>query len=146
VVGRSGKDAATTQETAVLSAIAVASAVFFVERQAFEEVTDKRCDLVSRFVQREMLSFQHVDFSFRHVAGIGRRAGDGEGGIVLAPNHQGRRLYRAKPVLPARIGGDVGPVVQKQRGLNIGLARMGEKGVLVGPRIRIVTIGMGAAI
>jgi hypothetical protein len=87
-----------------------------------------------------------VDFSFRHVAGMGRRAGDGEGGIVLAPNHQGRRLYRAKPVLPARIGGDVGPVVQKQRGLNIGLARMGEKGVLVGPRIRIVTIGMGAAI
>jgi hypothetical protein len=87
-----------------------------------------------------------VDFCFRHIASIRRCAGNGEGGIVFPPNHQGRRLYLAKPLLPARIGGDVGPVVQKQRGLNIGLARMGEKGVLVGPRIRIVTIGMGAAI
>ena len=115
-----------------------------VERQPLEEVTNQRCDLVSRFVQCEMSRFQDVDFSLRHIAGISRRAGDGEGGVVFSPNHQGRRLHLAKPLLPARIGGDVGPVIQEQRGLNVGLARTGEKGVLVGPRIRIVTIGMGA--
>jgi hypothetical protein len=49
-------------------------------------------------------------------------------------------LYFAEPLLPARIGGNIGPVIEKQRGLNVGLARAGEKGVLVRPCIRIVTI------
>ena len=86
---------------------------------------------------------QNVDFSLKDIVGISRRAGDGEGQVVFSPNYQGRRLHLAKPVLPARIGGDVGPVIQKQRGLNLGLARTGEKGVFVGPRIRIVAIGIG---
>ena len=111
--------------------------------QPFEEVADKRCDLIGRFVQCEMSRTQNVDFSLKDIVGISRRAGDGEGQVVFSPNYQGRRLHLAKPVLPARIGGDVGPVIQKQRGLNLGLARTGEKGVFVGPRIRIVAIGIG---
>src|SRR3954470_23581824 len=85
-----------------------------------------------------------MDFRLRHIAGISTRASNGEGGIVFPPNYQGRRLHLAKPVLPARIGGDVGPVIQEQRGLNIGLAGTSKKSVLVGPCIRIVTIGIGA--
>jgi hypothetical protein len=112
--------------------------------QALEEITNQGCDLVSRFIQCEMSRFQDMDFGLWHIAGISRRAGDGEGGVVFSPNHQSRRLHRAKPFLPQRVGGNVGPVIQEQRGLNVGLARTGEKGVFVGPRIRIVTIGMGA--
>ena len=108
----------------------------------FEEVANERRDLIGCFVECEMSSFQYVYFCLGHIVGISSRAGDREGGVVFSPDDQGRRLYLAKPFLPKRIGGDVVAVIQKQRGLNVGLSRPGEKGVFVGPRI--VAIGMWA--
>src|SRR5258706_3598878 len=110
--------------------------------QTFKEVADEQRDLVSRFVEREMSRIQDVDFCSRHIVGIGCRPGDAEGRIVFSPDHQHVRLYFAKPLLPTRIGGDVGPVIQEQRGLDVCLARAGKKRVLVVPGIRIVTIGV----
>jgi len=60
----------------------------FVLVQALEEITNQGCDLVSRFIQCEMSRFQDMDFGLWHIAGISRRAGDGEGGVVFSPNHQ----------------------------------------------------------
>jgi hypothetical protein len=64
-----------------------------------------------------------VNLRLRNIVAIGRGAGDGEGWIVFAPDHQRRWPRLAQPVLPFGIGRDVGPVIQEQRGLDLGLAR-----------------------
>ena len=87
--------------------------LFRVLIQTFEEIADERSDLVGRLIEGEVSSFQKVDFGGRYIVGIGCRTGDGERGIIFSPNHQRRRLYVAKPRLPTRIGGDVGPVIQE---------------------------------
>src|ERR1700722_20366647 len=110
--------------------------------QAFEEGPDERCDLIGRFVEGEMPSFEEMDFRAWNIVGIGCRAGDRERGVVFSPNHQHWWLCFAKPVLPTRLRGDVGPVIQKQRGLDVCLAWTSEKYVLVRPCIGIVAIGM----
>src|SRR5258705_3155584 len=74
-----------------------------------------------------MSRIQDVDFCSRHIVGIGCRPGDAEGRIVFSPDRQHFRLYFAKPLLPTRIGGDVGPVIQEQRGLDVCPARAGKK-------------------
>lgn len=103
-----------------------------------------RGDLVGCLIEGKMSGFQDVYFCLGYIVGAGSGARDGERGVVFSPDDQGRRLYLAKPFLPKRIRGDVVAVIQKQRGLNVGLSRPGEKGVFVGPRIRIVAIGMWA--
>src|ERR1700722_13666147 len=111
--------------------------------QAFEEGPDERCDLIGRFVEGEMPSFEEMDFRAWNIVGIGCRAGDRERGVVFSPNHQHWWLCFAKPVLPTRLRGDVGPVIQKQRGLDGCLAWTSEKYVLVRPCIGIVRSGCG---
>lgn len=108
------------------------------------DLADERGDLISRFVEREMSRFQKMNFRARHIVRIGCRPGDGEGRIVSSPDHQYVRLDLAKPLLPTRIGGDVGSIVRKQCGLDVALAWTGEKRVLVCPCIRIVAFGMWA--
>jgi hypothetical protein len=107
----------------------------------FKEFANERCDLVGRFVKREVPGFQDVDFGIGHIVAIRPSPSDGEGRVVLSPDDQGRGPCLAKPSLPLRIGGDVGPIVKKQRGLNVNLARARKKGVFIGPCVRIVAFG-----
>ena len=92
-----------------------------------------------------MAGVQQVDLSLRQVAPEGGGARGDEGRIVGAPGDQGRRLVRAQPGLPCRVGGDVGSVVQEQRRLYLALARLRKLGELVGPRVRVVAVRMGGA-
>src|SRR4029078_10481220 len=95
--------------------------------QASEESVYKRRDLIGRFVEREVTCFQNMDFRTRHIFGVGGPSGNGEGSIVLSPQHQQLRSRLAKPLLPSEIRGDVRPVIEKQLGLDVSLARTTEE-------------------
>src|SRR5262245_28666734 len=58
-----------------------------------EEAANQIGDLPRRLVQGEVAGLGHV-------LAVGRRAGDREGQVVLAPHHQGRGLMLAEIGLP----------------------------------------------
>ena len=86
-----------------------------------------------------------VDFGFRNVAAIGFRLGGIERGFILAPEDEQARLLFAHPGLPFRVVVDVGAVVVEEVALNVGLARLVEKGEFIGPEIRSVGASFGPA-
>ena len=74
----------------------------------------RSANLVSLFVQCEVPSVEQVDFRIRKIVLKGFRTRRDEGRVVLAPDHEGRRLVFAEPGLPFRVGRDVGPIVVEQ--------------------------------
>src|SRR5258708_39106465 len=45
-----------------------------------------------------MSGVEEVDFRLRHIVAISGSPGDGEGGVIFAPNDQGRRLHFAAAI------------------------------------------------
>jgi hypothetical protein len=75
------------------------------------ELEDQVRNLVRLFVQCEVPSVEQVDFRSRKIPREGFRTRRDEGWVVLAPDHEGRGLMVAQPVLPFRIRRDVGAVI-----------------------------------
>ena len=78
------------------------------------ELEDQVCNLVSLFVQCEVPSVEQVDFRIGKIAPEGFRSRRDEGGVVLAPDHEGRGLAVAEPGLPFWVGRNIGAVVVEQ--------------------------------
>ena len=85
-----------------------------------------------------MAGIEDADLGIRDVAAIGRGAGELEGGVVSAPEHEERRMMAPEPFLPGRVALDIGPVVVEELDLDIRLPGAAEKGELVSPEIRVV--------
>ena len=109
------------------------------------ELEDQVCNLVSLFVQCEVPSVEQVDFRIRKIPPEGFRTRSDEGGVVLAPGHEGRWLVVAEPGLPFWVGRDVGWIVVEQVPLDLALPRPRQINILADPGIRIVAIRMGRA-
>src|SRR5260221_8508243 len=87
-----------------------------------------------------MTGIEDMHESSRHVPPVRLRLRSVEGQIVLAPNDEKSRLRFSHPRLPLGIGRDVSTVVVEEIALNVGLARLTEKGELVRPEIRVVPV------
>ena len=96
-------------------------------------------------VQCEVPGIEQVDFRIWKILLEGLSTRRNEGRVVLAPDHEGRRLMVAEPRLPLRVGRDVAPVVIEQVHLNLSLTGPRQTGILVDPAIRIVAVRMGCA-
>src|SRR5712671_6074806 len=87
-----------------------------------------------------MTGIKDMHESIPHVPPVRLRLRPVEGQIVLAPNDEESWLRLAHPRLPLGIGLDICAVVVEEIALNIGLARLIEKGELVRPEIRVVPV------
>src|SRR5205814_9959759 len=96
--------------------------------------------LVCCRVEREMTRIEDMHESIPHIPPVRLRLRPVEGQIVLAPNHEESWLRLAHPRLPLGIGFDICAVVVEEIALNVGLARLIEKGELVRPEIRVVPV------
>src|SRR5258706_13689830 len=103
-----------------------------------DEASHQGGDLVCRRVEREMTSIEDMHKSIPHVPPVRLRLRPVERQIVLAPDHKESWLRLAHPRLPLGIGLDICAVVVEEIALNVGLARLIEKGELVRPEIRVV--------
>ena len=110
-----------------------------------QELQNQACNLVVLFIQREMTGVEQMDLGIRKIALESLSPGSNERGIVPSPDYQSRRPVLAQPRLPRWIRGDVRLVVVKQSGLNLVLPGFRQMGVLVSPRIGVVTIRMRGA-
>src|SRR6188768_1017947 len=107
-----------------------------------QESEHQRGDLVVLLIPREMAGLEQMYLGGRHVTLVRLAAWADERGIVLAPDHEGRRLVLAQPGLPGRIGGHVRPVVVQKRRLDLALAWSRQVRELVRPGVRVVTLRM----
>src|SRR5271168_4049657 len=117
---------------------------WFIEPMRFEKSTRELGYFIACFVESKVTSVEQMHFGRRHVALIGGRACRREGGIVLSPDDEGRRLLLTKPRLPFRIRSDVGAVIVEEVGLNVCLAGSREKFIFALPGVRIVTLDVRA--
>src|SRR5438445_8749950 len=105
-----------------------------------DEASHQGGDLVCRRIEREMTSIEDMHKSIPHVPPVRLRLRPVEGQIVLSPDHEESWLRLAHPRLPLGIGLDICAVVVEEIALNVGLARLIEKGELVRPEIRVVPV------
>src|SRR4030095_1883062 len=91
-------------------------------------VTDRRRDLCSMRLQREMPRVEEADDSIRNIAlerlGTGRQ----EERVVLPPDREQRRLVRAEIFVEPRVQRDVSGVVEEQIELDLVIAGPREQG------------------
>src|SRR5271156_1815720 len=112
-------------------------------RMLGHELEDEVCNLVSLFVQCKVPSVEQVDLRIRKIPSEGFRTRSDEGGVVLAPGHEGRGLVVAEPGLPSGIGRDVDPIIVEQVSLDFALTGPRQISRLPDPGSRIVAIWMG---
>src|ERR1700682_3712247 len=105
-----------------------------------DEASHQGGDLVCRRIEREMTRIEDMHESIPHIPPVRLRLRSVEGQIVLAPNHEESWLRLPHPRLPLGIGLDICAVVVEEIALNVGLARLIEKGELVRPEIRVVPV------
>src|SRR5207302_3968631 len=60
-----------------------------------------------------------------------------------SPKSREARLLLPHPCLPFRVGVHVRAVVVEEVALNVGLARLVEKGKFIGPKIRVIAFHIG---
>ena len=88
-----------------------------------------------------MPGVQKVNLRRRYIPPIGVGLGVVEGRVVLAPNDEHQRLVVAKPALPTAIGGNIGPVVEKEIQLDLSLLGPRQEQALIFPEVRVIDLG-----
>src|SRR2546428_13505769 len=104
------------------------------------ELSPKGANRVGRCIEREMPRIEDMHKSTPHAPPVRLRLRPVERQIVLSPDHKESWLRLAHPRLPLGIGLDICAVVVEEIALNVGLARLIEKGELVRPEIRVVPV------
>ena len=80
-----------------------------------------------------MSSIEHADFGLRHILAIAFRLAGIEREIILTPDNEETRLGFLQPRLPFRVSVDVRSIIVEEIALDLGLARLIEKIILIGP-------------
>src|SRR5438128_6841261 len=125
-VGALGGASAPPSSQLILNDVRLGSRGFHLELPP-QEVTNGTGDFLMMCFQSEVASFIEAHFGAGNVAFEGFCARRQKERIVLAPDGEQRRLFRAEVFLELGIERDVARIVQKQIELNLVVARPRKK-------------------
>ena len=92
-----------------------------------------------------MAAIDNVNLTGGNILFVGFRLGGIERGFILAPEDEQGRLVLPHPGLPLGVRIHIGPVVIEEVGLNVQLAGLVEEVEFVGPKVRVVALGLWIA-
>ena len=100
------------------------------------------CGIVCSPIKREVPRVEYDYLRIRYIRAVAFRLAEIKREIMLAPNYEQPWLCSPHPRLPRCVGVDVGAVVIEEVALNLRLPRRIQKGILVGPKVRIIEINI----
>src|SRR5215467_12782544 len=106
------------------------------------EIIGQADDLRRLFIQSEMAGIENVNVCAANILFVCLCTGYDKRRIVASPHYEHWRLMIAQPLLPDWIDPEVILIVVKEVDLNVRLAGLIQKVILIGPGVRIDSFWM----